>query len=36
MIKFSIKNGFKIVERIKNFYGEGKDALRLKKETIIE
>jgi ribosomal protein S18 acetylase RimI-like enzyme len=31
MIKFSLKNGFKVSERIRDFYGKGKDALRLKK-----
>jgi ribosomal protein S18 acetylase RimI-like enzyme len=32
MMTFSIKNGFKIVECLRNFYGEGKDALLLKKK----
>lgn len=31
MINFSSKNGFEISERIKHFYGKGRDALRLKK-----
>lgn len=31
MIKFSIKNGFEVVEQLKDFYGSQKDALRLKK-----
>jgi ribosomal protein S18 acetylase RimI-like enzyme len=31
MINFSLKNGFEIFERIKNFYGKRKDAIRLKK-----
>jgi len=33
MMQFSIKNGFEMVERIRNFYGEGKDALHLKKRV---
>jgi ribosomal protein S18 acetylase RimI-like enzyme len=31
MIAFSLKNGFKASERIKDFYGKRKDALRFKK-----
>jgi ribosomal protein S18 acetylase RimI-like enzyme len=31
MINFSSKNGFEIFERITNFYGKRKDAIRLKK-----
>jgi len=31
MLNFSFKNGFEIFERIKNFYGKRKDAIRLKK-----
>jgi len=31
MINFSFKNGFEIFERIKNFYGKRKDAIRFKK-----
>jgi ribosomal protein S18 acetylase RimI-like enzyme len=31
MIKFLIKNKFKTVERIKDFYGEGKDALHTRR-----
>lgn len=34
MLDFSAKNGFQVLERIKGFYGRGKDALRLKKEII--
>jgi len=34
MIQFSIKNGFEIIKRIRNFYGEGKDAIQLKKHII--
>ncbi len=33
MIQFSIKNGFEIIERIRNFYGEGKDTVHLKKHV---
>lgn len=32
MLNFSAKNGFQVFERIKDFYGRGKDALRLKKD----
>jgi ribosomal protein S18 acetylase RimI-like enzyme len=32
MLDFSAKNGFQVFERIKDFYGRGKDALRLRKE----
>jgi len=32
MLNFSAKNGFQVFERIKDFYGRGKNALRLKKE----
>jgi ribosomal protein S18 acetylase RimI-like enzyme len=31
MINFSSKNGFVFFERIKGFYGKGKDAIRFKK-----
>jgi ribosomal protein S18 acetylase RimI-like enzyme len=31
MINFALKNGFEVFERIKDFYGRGKDAVRLKK-----
>jgi ribosomal protein S18 acetylase RimI-like enzyme len=31
MINFASKKGFEISERIKDFYGKGRDALRLKK-----
>jgi ribosomal protein S18 acetylase RimI-like enzyme len=31
MINFAFKNGFEVFERIKDFYGRGKDAIRLKK-----
>jgi len=34
MLDFSAKNGFRVLERIKDFYGRGKDALRLKKEIL--
>jgi ribosomal protein S18 acetylase RimI-like enzyme len=34
MLDFSAKNGFQVLERIKGFYGRGKDALRLKKEIL--
>jgi ribosomal protein S18 acetylase RimI-like enzyme len=34
MLNFSAKNGFQVFERIKDFYGRGKDALRLKKEIL--
>jgi ribosomal protein S18 acetylase RimI-like enzyme len=33
MIMFLKRNGFEIFDKIKNFYGEGKDALRFKKST---
>jgi ribosomal protein S18 acetylase RimI-like enzyme len=33
MIMFLKRNGFKIFDKIENFYGEGKDALRFKKST---
>jgi hypothetical protein len=32
MLNFSAKKGFQVLERIKDFYGRGKDALRLKRE----
>jgi ribosomal-protein-alanine N-acetyltransferase len=31
MIMFLRRNGFEVFDKIKNFYGEGKDALRFKK-----
>jgi ribosomal-protein-alanine N-acetyltransferase len=31
MINFAFKNGFEVFERIKDFYGKGKDAIHLKK-----
>lgn len=31
MIDFAIKNRFEVFEKVKNFYGKRKDALRLKK-----
>jgi ribosomal protein S18 acetylase RimI-like enzyme len=31
MLNFSFKNGFEVFERIKDFYGKRKDAIRLKK-----
>jgi len=32
MLDFAAKNGFQVFERIEDFHGKGKDALRLKKE----
>jgi ribosomal protein S18 acetylase RimI-like enzyme len=34
MLDLSAKNGFQVFERIKDFYGRGKDALRLRKEIL--
>jgi hypothetical protein len=34
MLDFSAKNGFQVFERIKDFYGRGKDALRLRKKIL--
>jgi ribosomal protein S18 acetylase RimI-like enzyme len=35
MIGFSFKNGFEVFERIRDFYGKGRDALRLKKRITL-
>lgn len=34
MIAFSVKNGFRIAEQLKDFYGKGRDALQLKKDCL--